>query len=76
MGCCLHRSSEVPGVFGADSEGTEDGVRRGHPRRPLPSARQEEREEVYGVLKKRTPPPHAHTRTECGVSHFNTQSSY
>lgn len=49
----LYRSSEVSGVFGSDSERAEDGVRRGHPCRPLPSARQEEREEVYGVLKKK-----------------------
>ena len=29
---------EVPGMLGADAEGPEDGVRRGHPRRAVSRA--------------------------------------
>ncbi|XP_072568287.1 ras-related C3 botulinum toxin substrate 3 isoform X2 [Paramormyrops kingsleyae] len=42
---------EVPGVFSFDPARPEDGVRRGHPRRSLPSAGQEAWQEVHGFLR-------------------------
>ncbi|XP_041819118.1 ras-related C3 botulinum toxin substrate 3b isoform X2 [Chelmon rostratus] len=43
---------EVPGVLCADPAGPEDGIRRGHPSRALPSTREEEGQEVHHVLRR------------------------
>ncbi|XP_061120253.1 ras-related C3 botulinum toxin substrate 3b isoform X2 [Syngnathus typhle] len=47
---------EVPGVLRADPARPEDGVRRGHPSRALPSACEEKGEEVHRVLSSRKIP--------------------
>ena len=47
------RSREVSGVLCADTEGPEDGVRRGHPCRTLPEAETAAQEGMHATLSRR-----------------------
>ena len=48
------RSCEVSRVLGADTERSEDGVRRGHPCRTLPEAETAAQKEVRGTVSRRS----------------------